>query len=57
MAFGLEAIMPLEFQVPIVRSQAIERFDELQSAQIQKEGLLLLEESRIQAMTDLEGKQ
>ena len=57
MAFGLEAIMPLEFQVPTLRIQATERLDELQLEQIRKEALMMLEESRIQAMTDLERKQ
>ena len=52
MAFGLEDVMPIEFQVPTLRIQAIERLEELQSEQIRKEGLLLLEESRIQAMID-----
>ena len=47
MAFRLEAIMPIEFQVLKLRIQAIERLDELQLEQIRKEGLLLLEESRI----------
>ena len=57
MAFGLEAVMPIEFQVPTLRIQATERLDELQSEQIRKEGLLMLEESQIQAMKDLERKQ
>ena len=57
MAFRLEAVMPIEFQVPTLRIQATERLDELQLEQIWKEGLLLLKECRIQAMTDLERKQ
>ena len=47
MTFGLEAVMPIEFQVLTLRIQATERLDELQLEQIRKEGLLLLEESRI----------
>ena len=57
MAFGLEAVMPIEFQVPTLRIQATKRLDERQMEQIWKEGLLLLEESQIHAMTDLERKQ
>ena len=57
MAFGLEVVMPIKFQVPTLRIQATERLDELQSEQIQKEALMMLEESRIQAMIDLERKQ
>ena len=57
MAFNLEAVMPIEFQVLTLRIQATERLDELQLEQIRKEGLLMLEESQIQAMKDLERKQ
>ena len=49
--------MPIEFQVLTLRIQATKRLDELQSEQIRKEGLLLLGESRRQAMIDLEWKQ
>ena len=47
MAFGLEAIMPVEFQILTLRIQATEKLNELQSEQIRKEALLLLEEERI----------
>ena len=57
MAFGLEAVMPIEFQIPTLRIQATEKLNELQSEQIRKESLLLLEEDRLQAMTALEHKQ
>ena len=57
MAFGLEAIMPVEFQILTLRIQATEKLNELQSEQIRKEALLLLEEERIQAMSALEHKQ
>ena len=57
MAFGLEAVMPIEFQVPTFRIQVTERLDEVKSKQVQKQQLLLLEESRIQAISALEQKQ
>ena len=57
MAFGLEAVMPVEFQIPTLRIQATEKLNELQSEQIRKEALLFLEEDRIQAMSALEHKQ
>ena len=57
MTFGLEAVMPIEFQVPTLRVQVTERLDEVKSEQVRKQQLLLLEESRIQAMLALEQKQ
>ena len=57
MAFGLEAVMPIEFQIPTLRIQATEKLNEMQSEQVRKEALLLLEEDRIQAMSALEHKQ
>ena len=57
MAFVLEAIMPIEFQVPTRWVQVTERLDKEQSGQVRKQQLLLLEESRIQPMTKLEQKQ
>ena len=44
MAFGLEVVMPLEFQILTLRVQATEILDELLLEQIRKEALLLLEE-------------
>ena len=57
MAFGLEVVMPIEFQITILRVQATKRLDDLQSKQSKKEALLLLKEERIQAMSALEQKQ
>ena len=57
MAFGLEAIMPIEFQVPSLGIQVTKRLDAKQSERIQKEQLLQLEVNRLQAMWYLEQKQ
>ena len=57
MAFGLDTVMPVEFQVPTLQVQVIKRLDEEQSEQVQKEQLLILEESRLQLMYALEQKQ
>ena len=56
MAFGLEEVMPIEFQVLTLQVQVTERLDEEQSEQVQKEQLLVLEESRLQAMCAPEQK-
>ena len=56
MAFGLEAVMSIEFQVLTLRIQLTERLDEEKSEHVRKQQLLLLEESRIQAMSALEKK-
>ena len=45
MAFGLEEVMPIEFQIPSLRVQMAKRLDEEQSERIWKEKLLELEES------------
>ena len=34
MAFGLEAVMPIEFQVPTLWVQVTERLDEVKSEQV-----------------------
>ena len=47
MAFGLEAVMPIEFQILTLRIQATEKLNEVQLEQVRKEALLLLEEDRI----------
>ena len=57
LGFGLEAVMLVEFQISTLRIQATEKLNELQSEQIRKEALLLLEEGWIQAMSALEQKQ
>ena len=44
MAFGLEAVMPIEFQVPSLRVQVKERLPEAQSEQYRLEKLLVLGE-------------
>mgnify|MGYP000538871134 CR=1 FL=1 len=49
--------MPIEFQILILRVQATERLDELQSEKSRKTTSLLLEEERIHAMATLEQKQ
>ena len=46
--------MPIEFQVLTLQVQVTERLDEEQSEQVQKEQLLVLEESRLQVMCALE---
>ena len=56
LAFGLEAVMPIEFQIPTLRVQATKKLDKLQSKQSRKVALLLLEEERIQVMAALEQK-
>ena len=43
--FKLEAVMPIEFQIPSLRVQMAKRLDEEQSERIWKEKLLELEES------------
>ena len=48
--------MSVEFQIPTLQIQATEKLNELQSEQIRKEALLLLEEDQIQAMSALEHK-
>ena len=57
MAFGLEAVMPIEFQILTLRIQATEKLNETQSEQVRKEALLVLEEEWIQAISSLEHKQ
>ena len=57
MAFGLEVVMPMEFQVLILHVQITKRLDEERSKRVQKEQSLLLKESWIQAMCKLEQKQ
>ena len=57
MAFGLKAVIPIEFQILTLRVQATQRLDEFQSEHSRKATLLLLEYERIQAMSTLEQKQ
>ena len=57
MVFGLEAVMPIEFQIPSLCIQVTERLDEEQSEHIRKDQLLNLEEDSLHAMWHLEQKQ
>ena len=57
LAFGLGAVMPIEFQIPTLHVQATKKLDELQWEQNRKIKLLELEEERVQAMDALEQKQ
>ena len=47
MAFGLEAVMPIEFQIPTLQIQATEKLNETQSQRVRKEALLVLKKERI----------
>ena len=47
-------LFKIEFQVPALRVQVTERLDKERSEQVRKQQLLLLEESRIEAMSALE---
>ena len=57
MAFGLEATMPIEFQVPSLRVQVTERLHESQLEQYRLEQLLELGEHRVASMAQLEQHQ
>jgi hypothetical protein len=57
MAFGLEAMMPLEFIVPSLRIQLEHNLNESESEHARVEQLLRLEEERIQSMEALEPDQ
>ena len=57
LAFGLEAVMPIEFHVPNLRIQVRERLSEGQSEQIQLQQLLELGETRVHSMAILEHEQ
>ena len=54
MAFDLEAVMPIEFQISRLRVQVTKRVNEEQLEQIRKEQLLTVEESRLQSTWHLE---
>ena len=55
MAFGLEAVLLVEFHVSTLRVQVIEILDEEQSERVRKEQFLILEESRFREMSTLLG--
>ena len=57
MAFGLEAVMPIEFQVQSLRVQVKERLPESQSEKYRLEQLLELGEHRVASMAQLEQRQ
>jgi hypothetical protein len=57
LAFGLEAVMPVEFQIPSLRIQVKERLGEKESERIRLETLLELEENRIASLLQLELEQ
>ena len=54
LAFGLEAVMPVEFQVPSLRIQILERLPEEQSEHARLQQLLELDEIRVRSMAILE---
>ena len=55
--FGLEAVMPIEFQVPSLCIQIHERLLEGQSEQILPQQLLELGKARVRSIAILEHKQ
>ena len=57
MAFGLEVVMPIEFQVPSLRVQVKAQLPEAQSEQYRLEQLLELGDDRIASMAQLEQRQ
>ena len=57
MVFGLEVVMPIEFQVPSLRVQVKERLSEAQSEQYRLEQILELGEHRVASMAQLEQRQ
>ena len=57
MAFGLEAVMPIEFQVPSLRVQVKARLPETQLEQYRLEQLVELGKDRVASMAQLEQRQ
>ena len=57
LAFGLEAVMPVEFQIPSLRIQVKERLSEKESEKIRLATLCELEENRIASLLQLELEQ
>ena len=57
MAFGLEAVMLIKFQVSSLRVQVKERLREAQSEQYRFEQLLELGEHQVASMAQLEQRQ
>ena len=54
LAYGLEAVMPVEFQIPSLRIQVRERMTEGASEQIRLQQLLALGETRVNSLAALE---
>ena len=54
LAFGLEAVMPIEFQIPSLKIQVKERLSEKSSEKIQMATLCELEEHWIASLLQLE---
>ena len=57
LAFGLEAVMPVEFQIPNLRIQVRHRLSEAKSEQVRREQLLELGEKHVYSMAILEQEQ
>jgi hypothetical protein len=57
LAYGLEAVMPIEFTIPSLRIQVRERLNERDSEAKRVQYLLQLEEQRIESMHRLEREQ
>ena len=57
LAFGLEAVMPVEFQVPSLRIQLRERLNEKESEEMRLTALCELEEQRLASILHLELEQ
>ena len=57
LAYGLEAVMPIEFQIPSLRIQVRERMPEEESEQIRLQQLLALGETRVNSLAALELEQ
>ena len=57
LAFGLEVVMPMEFQIPRLRIQVQERLSEKESEKIRITTLCELEEHRIASILQLELEQ
>ena len=49
--------MPIEFQIPTLRIQATEKLNEIQSEQVRKETLLLLEEGNVSIRAQAEANE
>ena len=57
LAYGLEAVMPVEFQIPSLRIQVRERMPEEESEQVRLQQLLALGKTRVNSLAALELEQ